>query len=227
MNYNIDKIVKKLEDAEALFFDLDGTLIDTEPLYQRFWIEACAFYGYTLSKEDELSLRSRDNNSTRKFLYDISGGLLDYDKVKAKRIELMDAYLEEHPILLKPGAKLLLDYFFTLGRELYIVSANTVEKSQSILERLCIFDYFTDIISAKDVKKGKPEPDVYLKAAEVSGIDKDKIVVFEDSPNGLLSSHRAGLFTVMVEDLTPYTEDMDYVDGATTSFDALLTAYFR
>lgn len=225
MNYNVEEIVKKLEGADAIFFDLDGTLIDTEPLYFRFWNEACEFYGYKLTKEQLLAMRSRDPKLTREFLSEISNGELDYDVVKAKRIELMDAYLEEHPMLLKKGVKLMLDYFFTIGKELYIVSANTVEKSKNILEKLCIYDYFTDIVSAKDVKNGKPAPDVYLKALEQTGLDKKSVIVFEDSPNGLMSAHKAGLFTVMVEDMTPYEEDMDYVDGAVESFDSLLAKY--
>ena len=72
------------------------------------------------------------------------------------------------------------------------------------------------------MKRGKPFPDVYLKACETVNASPSEVVTFEDSPNGLLSSYRSGCFTLMVEDLTPYDESMDYVDAAVSSLRELL-----
>ena len=101
---NVAFIKDKIKNTEVLFFDLDGTLIGTEPLYCRFWKEACLFYGFELSDEQVLTLRSRDHQSTMEFLTKISGGTLDYSLTRAKRIELMDEYLKTHPIQIKEGA---------------------------------------------------------------------------------------------------------------------------
>lgn len=215
-------IKDKIKNTEVLFFDLDGTLIDTEPLYCRFWKEACLFYGFELSDEQVLTLRSRDHQSTMEFLTKISGGTLDYALTRAKRIELMDEYLKTHPIQIKEGAIEFLTLLKQQNKKLYIVSANTVEKCERTIKPLGLAKFFDGIISANDVKRGKPFPDVYLKASDHVHRFPSEIVVFEDSPNGLKSASDAGCFVVMVEDLTSHNDKLNYVDGVISSFTELL-----
>lgn len=222
MSYNLDLIKEKVKNTKVLFFDLDGTLIDTEHLYFRFWKEACKYYGYEISDSDALSMRSREKKSAEEFLSKISDGLLDYETTRNKRIELMNAYLSTHPIQLKEGAVDVLKLYKSQNKQIYIVTANTIEKSQRIIKSINIEEFIDGVISAKDVKRGKPFPDVYLYACEMIKTKPNEVVVFEDSPNGLISSSTAGCFTVMVEDLTPFTKDMDYVDGAISSLKELL-----
>ena len=219
---NINDLKNIIKNTNVIFFDLDGTLIDTEPLYFRFWKESCSFYGYKLKDEEALSMRSRDSSTGADFLKEISNGLLDYTLVRNKRIELMNEYFKTHPIQMKKGAIPLLDKLQKEGKKLYVVTANTVEKATDIISSLHFEHFFTKIISAKDVKRGKPFPDVYLKACDIVGVKPEEVIVFEDSPNGLKSSHSAGCFTIMVEDLSNYSSDMDYVDGVLESLEELL-----
>ena len=218
MDYQINKIKEKLRQLDTVFFDLDGTLIDTEKIYYRFWGEASEYYGYQLNREERLAMRSRDSKITAEFFK--SKGL-DYQIVKAKRIELMDKYLFTHPIKLKKGVVPFLKSLKEQNKRLFIVSANTVEKSRNILKGLNIEEYFTDVFSSKDVKRGKPFPDVYLKASELASRDSKDVIVFEDSPNGLISAHEAGCFTIMVEDIDTFTKKEEYIDSAIVDFDSL------
>ena len=220
MSWNIDLIENKIKEAKVLFFDLDGVLIDTESLYFRFWKEACAYYGYELDDESALSMRSRDVEDAREFFNSL--GKLNYDQVKAKRIELMSAYLINHPIRYKPGALNILQKYQNEGKKIYIVTSNTVEKAKKIVDGLKLDKYIEDIISAKDAKRGKPFPEPYLLACSKININPSEVVVFEDSPNGLKSSYSAGCFTVMVEDLTKWDKTMKYVNGTISSFEELL-----
>lgn len=222
MDYQVELIKEKLRRLNIVFFDLDGTLINTEHLYFRFWKEASKYYGYELGDEETLSMRSRERKSAEEYLYKVSGGLLDYNLTRNKRIELMNEYFKDHPIELKEGAEELLQKLSSEGKKLYIVTANAIEKSEGILKSTNISSYFTSIISAKEVERGKPYPDVYLYACAKIVVSPDQVIVFEDSPNGLISSFKAGCFTVMVEDLTPFTKDMDYVDGAISSLNKLI-----
>lgn len=220
MSWNIELIENKIKEVKVLFFDLDGVLIDTEPLYFRFWKEACAYFGYKLDDESALSMRSRDVEDARGFFNSL--GKLDYDQVKAKRIELMNEYLANHPIRYKPGAINILQKYKNEGKKIYIVTSNKFEKAKKIVDELKLDKYIDDIISAKDAKRGKPFPDPYLLACSKIGISPSEVVVFEDSPNGLKSSYSAGCFTIMVEDLTKWDKSMDYVNGAISSFIDLL-----
>ena len=218
MVFNLKELRNKLANTDVLFFDLDGTLIDTEPLYFRFWKEATEFYGRELSDTEALSMRSRDNQSARAFLTEISNGVLDYDLVKAKRIELMSNYLKVYPIQLKPFAKEFVRKMKKLGKTIYIVTSNTVDKAARIIKEIGFASFVDNIISAKDVERGKPHPDVYLKAAEVANVDIKGVIVFEDSPNGLISSFDSGAYTVMIEDIDEYNPSMNYVHAAIKSF---------
>ena len=218
MKFNVELAKERLNNAQVVFFDLDGTLIDTEPLYNKYWREASKYYGYELTKEEALNMRSRDVTSAIEYLNEVSGGKLDYFKVKAKRSELMDEYWKDHPIELKPGALDILKKLKEENKKIYIVTANTVEKSERIIKSVGFRDLIDDIISAKDVKRGKPFPDVFLYACEYVGLKPQDAIVFEDSPNGLMSSFRAGCFTIMIEDMTPYEEEMDYVNAAITTW---------
>ena len=222
MTFNLKQAKKKIEESKILFFDLDGTLIDTEKLYFRFWKEASKFYGNELSDEEALNFRSRDPKSAAEYLKEIGKADLDYSKTKEKRIELMNEYFLTHPIEIKEGAIELLSKYKKEDKRIYIVTANKVEKAEKIIRSLNFMNLIDGIISAKDVQRGKPYPDVYLKACEVVGASPKDVVVFEDSPNGLLSSYRAGCFTLMVEDLTPCTEDMNYVDASVNSLRELM-----
>ena len=219
---NITLIKDKLKQVHHVFFDLDGTLIDTEKLYFRFWKEASKFYGYELKDEEALNLRSIDKKTGQEYLREVSHGVLNYDLTRNKRIELMDEYLSNHEIELKNGVREFLDKLFNEGKKLYIVSANKVEKSIRILSALKIDKYFTDILSSKDVKRGKPFPDIYVYACSYLNIKNNDVVVFEDSPNGLRSSFDAGIFTIMIEDLTHFDPSMDYLNAFFSDFSQLI-----
>ena len=206
---------------DTFFFDLDGVLINTEPLYFRFWKEACLFYGHKMSDEEALNMRSLDPILGQEF-FDSMNKNLNYKIVREKRKELMYRYLDEHPIELKEGAIELLTYLKNSNKKVYIVTANKKEKAIRILKEVGLIDIVSDVISAKDAERGKPFPYVYLDACKIVNKDPKDVIVFEDSPNGLRSSHGAGCFTVMVEDMSPYTKDMDYVDLVIHSLNELL-----
>ncbi|MCR4910959.1 MAG: HAD family phosphatase [Bacilli bacterium] len=225
MGYNIDQLIEKLKVTKTIFFDLDGTLIDTEKLYFRFWKEGASFYGYEMSDEEALNMRSINPKSGEEYLTKISNGKLDYHKVKAKRIELMTEYLSTHPIEMKLGAMEFLTLLAKEHKKIYIVTANAVEKAESIIKEVGFRHLVDGVISAKEVARGKPFPDVYLKACEIVNEKPRDVIVFEDSPNGLKSSYDAGCYTVMVEDLTPFNENMDYVDASISSLLELNIVY--
>ena len=130
MSFNINLAKKKIEESKVLFFDLDGTLIDTEKLYFRFWKEAARFYGYELRDEDALSLRSTERNSGFSLFMEISDGKLNYDMVREKRIELMNEYFEFHPYEIKDGTIELLTKYKKENKRIYIVTANSQEKAE-------------------------------------------------------------------------------------------------
>lgn len=192
-----------------LFFDFDGVLLNSEPYYQKYWIEACKENGFDLSKEEELILRSQDHEITRQYFLDKFGPEASYEKIHASRKRLMDEYLEHNHFYLKDGVKETLQYIKeNTDLKLVIVSSSSEQYIEKHAGFNGIFQFFDEIISVRNVARGKPFPDVYLSALERVGANKEEVIVFEDSPNGIRSAFNAGLKVVFIEDLSPADQEI-------------------
>lgn len=201
-----------MDKAKVVFFDLDGVLIDTEPLYSRFWIEAMKTAGHSMSYEDSLKMRSLDRELARAFLEERYGEK-DYDAIREKRKSLMEAYRLKNPIRTKKGAKEILEKLDEEGTDWYIVTASPLSRIKRYSEDTGLYFDEDKVISTKSVSRGKPYPDVYLKACEIAGVDAKEAVAVEDSPNGVRSAKAAGFQTIFIPDLSgPDEEDMRYCD---------------
>ena len=146
------------------------------------------------------------------------GDSFDYDTVRNKRIELMNAYVEKHGIEAKPDAEKLLSYLKEKGIAVALATATPKDRAEEYLRRVGLLQYFDEVVSARMVKNGKPAPDIYLFAAEKLGLKPEECMALEDSQNGIRSANAAGCKTVMVPDLDGPTEEImpllyDVADG--------------
>lgn len=187
---------------QAVIFDMDGTLIDTEKYYRIFWPKALAAFGYHMTDEQSLSMRSLGRPFAVNRLKEWFGESLDYYAVREMRKTLMEECLEKEGIRCKPGALSLLSFLREKQITAAIATATDLERTQKYLERVKLKDYFTHIISATMVKEGKPSPDIYRYACEQLGVASEDCFAVEDSPNGVLSAYRAGCKVIMVPDQT-------------------------
>ena len=181
--------------------DMDGVILDSEKLYVRFWCEAGNFYGYPMQPEHALGIRSMARPYAIEKLQGWFGEGFDYDLVRNKRVELMDAYVIEHGIDAKPGAKELLSCLKEQGFRVALATATAKDRAEAYLERVDLLKYFDVVASARMVAHGKPEPDIYLYAADQLGLSPHECLALEDSPNGVRSAHAAGCKTILVPDL--------------------------
>ena len=193
---------------KAVFFDMDGLLLDTEKLLVRFWQEAARESGFNMTREIALNIRSMHRSFAIPYLKSVLGENFDYAKTRARRMELMSDYLAENGLELKKGAKELLTYLNKNNIPAAVVTATDSERAEKYLKETGIFGYFERIISATMVKEGKPKPDIYLYAAEQLGLEPYECTALEDSPNGVKSAVSAGCRTIMVPDLTEPDEEL-------------------
>ena len=201
---------------DAVLFDMDGTLLDTEKYYQVAWQDAGAHFGLDLGMDKSLQLRSLGKPFARQQFREWFGDEPDIEVVRAYRRVLSDKLMEKRGVELKPGARELLDWLKRNNIRICLVTATLLARANKLLDKAGILDMFDDVITAEMVEKGKPAPDVYLYACSQLGISPERTIAVEDSPNGINSAYSAGCNVVMVPDLTEPDEELQHMLYART-----------
>jgi HAD superfamily hydrolase (TIGR01509 family) len=184
----------------GVLFDMDGLVLDTEKLYSRFWMEALHFYGFPMTVEQSLKMRAANSKLGEEILRGFFGPSVNYQQCRAKRIELMDAYIARHGVEPKPGIFELLDALDAKGIPAAITSSSPTERIERHLGSVNLLHRFQKICSGYEVPWGKPAPDIYLHGAASLDLPPESCLALEDSPTGILSASRAGCVTVMIPD---------------------------
>ena len=188
--------------VQAVLFDMDGLLIDTEKYLVPCWCQAANELGFPMERRHALHIRSLAGKFAEAYLQSELGADFDYFKVRARRKELVAQCLRRDGLKAKPGAEALLKWLREKGIPAAVATAAGLSQAEGYLRELGLYPYLTKLISARMVENGKPMPDVYLYACQQLGLPPSDCVALEDSPNGILSAWRAGCAAVMVPDLT-------------------------
>lgn len=210
--------MKLQHPIHAVIFDMDGLLIDTEKHLVRYWCQAAQEMGFPMERRHALFIRSLTGKFAAPYLQGELGPDFDYQKVRARRKELVAEALEREGIERKKGALELLTWLKENGYRTAVATATDEERAEQYLNQIGIRHLLDKVICATMVENGKPMPDVYLYACEQLGEKPENCIALEDSPNGVLSAYRAGCKVIMVPDLTqPEEELMPMLSGQAES----------
>jgi len=185
---------------KAVIFDLDGTILDTEKYYRICWPKACAHFGFHVTEEMYLQMRSLGRPFAIEKFNEWFGDSFDYNKVRQYRKELYSELVKKEGIHPKKGAVRALEMLRERNILRAIATATDMERTTEYLKMAGLENEFDKICSAADCRFGKPAPDVYLNALKELGLTADECIAAEDAPNGIISASDAGLRVVFVPD---------------------------
>ena len=222
-----NKSLYKGTAVKGVLFDMDGIVLDTEKLYTRFWQEAAISLGYSMTREQALGMRSLSREAGEAQLKKFLGQEVDYQVVRNRRIELMNAYINENGVEAKPGICELLEYLKANKIKTSIATSSPLDRTKTYLSYIGLRDAFDELVSGHMVEKGKPEPDIYLYAASKLGLKPEECLVLEDSPTGILAAYRAGCIPVMIPDQDePDEKTMEMMYAVVNSLDDVSDLFF-
>lgn len=197
-----------MEKIKGAIFDMDGLMIDTEKLYVRFWMQSAKDFGYDMKPEHVYAIRSLSRKYSIPKLKSFFGEEFPTEEVRAHRTDLINEYVAENGLDVKKGLFTLLDYLRDNGVKMAVATCTPTERSRMYVEKIGATEYFSAIVGGDMIVNGKPDPDIYLAAAEALGLPPEECAAFEDSPNGIQSAHSAGCHTIMIPDLTQPDDDL-------------------
>ncbi len=215
MGMNLKSVRRRLQmqpfdssSVKAVLFDLDGTILDTEKFYRKNWPIALAHFGYEMTDEQALKIRSMGRPFVVTQFKEWFGEDCDYWQIRRYRSELVKEDMEREGIKPKKGAREILEYLREKGILCAVATATDVPRASAYLEQVGLLELFDRVCSACDAPQGKPDPYVYLEACRQLGVYAEETLAVEDAPNGIRSAHWAGCRVIFVPDQTAEEPEM-------------------
>ncbi len=193
--------------VEAVLFDMDGLLLDTEAVYIDALHAAAGALDLTIPLDFCHSMVGIASHECNLMIQEHYG---DGFRIEPFRTHFSDYVRRrfEAAIPLKPGAVELLDFLVARGLPLALATSASRATVERHLGRAGLHDRFKAFATRDDVVRTKPHPDIYLEAARRLGIAPDRCIAFEDSNIGLTAAHAAGTMAIMVPDILPPLPDV-------------------
>ena len=207
---------------KAVLFDMDGVIIDSEPLHHK------AYHG--MFKEVGISVSDDlyESFTGQATLYICKQLVLKFNLKQApkelvaiKRRIFKDLFFNDPELDLITGVLELIKNYHKNGLTLVLASSASMTTINNVFTRFNLDQYFKAKLSGADLKASKPHPEIFLKAAEASGFKPSECMVIEDSTNGVKAAHAAGIFCVGFK--SPHSKNQDYslANKVITSFEEI------
>jgi HAD superfamily hydrolase (TIGR01509 family) len=206
---------------KAVLFDMDGVIVDTEPLHRKAYHQM--FDDVNINVDEDL-YASFTGQST----INICKRLVDYFDLNESPEELVSLKRKHYKIFFKNDDLELIDGvldriqdYHSNDVKLVVASSASMQGIKQIFERFDLNQYFSAKFSGADLKKSKPHPEIFIKAAESTGFSKSECLVIEDSTNGIKAAHSAGIYCVGFK--SPHSSHQDYslANKIITSFEEI------
>ncbi|WP_018700167.1 HAD family hydrolase [Amorphus coralli] len=196
------------QQPEALIFDMDGLLLDTEGVYKRSWAAAASELGFDLTDEIFMTLIGITIADCEKRLVQTFGDQFPLDRFRDDARTRYEAIVEAEGIPLKPGVHAALDWAARRNVPCGIGTSTRTDEARDRLKRHAMLDRFAVVVGGDQISRGKPDPETFLRVAEVLAHPPAACLVFEDAHSGVLAARAAGMSVALIPDLLPATPEI-------------------
>lgn len=204
---------------KAVIFDLDGLLLDSEIVAFKVYEELGRRFNFELTlpefMQDFCGRPLRRNVAYCNERFQLPWGLEE----AVEEVLRIEKQILDEGVDVMPGARELLEFLKENDYKTAVASSSARERSMGLLEKHDLVKYFDDFVFGPEVERGKPNPDIFLKAAEKVGIAPENCLVLEDSQAGIQAGYTAGMYVICIPDLKYPTEE--YVQMATAVKESL------
>ena len=193
---------------EALVFDMDGLLFDSERIVQKAWDMAGEEIGFGRMGQHIYHTIGLNLGGRNEYFRSAIGEHFPGDVFADRARKAFKVLEEKSGVPLKPGVMKLLEYGKEKGLKMAVATSSRREYATRLLTNGNIYSYFEGYVFGDMVAHSKPEPEIFLKACEQIGVRAENSVALEDSPSGIRAAHAAGMYPVMIPDLVEPTGEI-------------------
>lgn len=180
---------------KAVLFDMDGVIVDTEPLHRKAYFKTFKDLNISVSEEFYTSLTGTSTKKATTMIKDEFNLEVSPEEIAASKRKYFKHYFDTDPDFdLLPGVRELILHYYENEIKLVLASSASMNTINWVFDKFDIGKYFMGKISGADLEESKPHPEIFIMASEIAGEPKENCMVIEDSTNGIVAAHRAGIF---------------------------------
>ena len=209
---------------KAVIFDMDGLMFDSEVLGIEMMKKTMKHFPFEYDHDLNTRIIGTTSEHIRKQFAVQYGEDFPFDEVMKHKKELTLQYYHENDIPKKSGLVELLQFLKKNHYKLGVATSTYRDDAEFMLKKADIYHFFDEIVCGDEVKRSKPNPDIYLTALYKLNVKAEEAIVLEDSENGLRAGQSAGIATIFVKDLVhPHEEVLEKVADSAQSLHDVIT----
>ncbi len=197
-----------LDGNQAVIFDMDGIIFDSERLVLDCWEKLGERYGYQGIREVFTKCIGTNKVRTKEIVCKAYGDSFPYDEFSKESSILFHEMTAQEGLPVKKGSREILDFLKENHIPMGLASSTRAAVVTEELKQAGLYEYFQVVMGGDQLQRSKPAPDIYLMTCARMGVSPQDAYAIEDSYNGIRSAYSAGMKPVMVPDLLPATDEM-------------------
>lgn len=194
---------------EAVIFDMDGLMFDTERLSKEIWQKCGKNHGYTFSDEIFDRIIGVNSNSAEKIFKETYGEGLPYGEIRGEKSRIMGNEIKKNGIKIKKGLYECIRYLKNNNITIAIASSSSESIINFYLKSANLLNVFDYIVSGETLLNSKPDPEIFIRCCKKMNVNKENTLILEDSVNGIKAANNANIKVIYIPDLAKLPEEVE------------------